>query len=248
MLLALALTQGCTWQTSSDPSPESSPGPPRVRSEVVARHARQFDEDDPDRRAGSQGEQIAAAYLLAHLQSAGYRAFLDAVPVSDLVRSTNVVAMPPSGRRQVVAVTVPYDTPVGAGADQESAEELGLLLELARALARARPEHRVSFVALGAEYAEASGGRLGSRRLVVYQRERSLSPLMVVLEDIDAGAGPVRATGDEAAEVVEGAAPGRAEGSVAEVFEAAGLDVLTVSGGAREAGDALLDYLGARAR
>lgn len=256
VLLTLAVTQGCTSQPSSGPTPTSSPGPPRVRAEVVARHARQFDEDDPNRRAGSQGEQIAAAYLLAHLQSAGYRAFLDAVPVSDLVRSTNVVATPPSGRRPLVAVTVPYDTPAGeadagfgaGGAGRGGAEELGLFLELARALALARPEQRVSFVALGAEYAEVSGGRLGSRRLVVYQRERSLSPLMIVLEDIDGGAGPVRATGDGASKVVEGAAPGRAEGRVAEVFEAAGLDVLTVSGGARRAGDALLDYLKARAR
>jgi len=248
VLLALAVTQGCSSQPSSDPTPTSSPGPPRLRAEVVARHARQFDKDDPDRRAGSQGEQIAAAYLLAHLQSAGYRAFLDAVPVSNLVRSTNVVATPPSGGRPLVAVTVPYDTPAEAGATQGGAEELGLFLELARSLALARPEHRVSFVALGAEYAEVSGGRLGSRRLVVYHRERSLSPLMVVLEDIDGGAGPVRATGDEASKVVEGAAPGRAEGRVAEVFEAAGLDVLTVSGGAREAGVALLDYLKARTR
>jgi len=249
MLLALTLAQGCGSQRSSDPTPSSSPGPPRVRAEVVARHARQFDEDDPDRRAGTQGEQIAAAYLLAHLQSAGYSAFLDAVPVSDLVRATNVVATPPSGRRPLVAVTVPYDTPAGAtDADSGGAEELGLFLELARALALAHPEHRVSFVALGAEYAEVSGGRLGSRRLIVYQRERSLSPLMIVLEDIDGGAGPVRATGAEASKVVEEAAPRHAVGPVAEVFGAAGLDVLTVSGGAQQAGDALLDYLGARAR
>ncbi|MDQ3661753.1 MAG: hypothetical protein M3454_11975 [Actinomycetota bacterium] len=239
------------------PAPESSPvgpsGPPRVQAEVVARHAHQFNEDDPERRAGSQGEQIAAAYLVAHLQTAGYSTFLDAVPVSDLVRSTNVVTTPPSGRRPLVAVTVPYDTPapsaaIPEAAEGEGAEELGLFLELARALALARPEHRVSFVALGAETAEVAGGRLGSRRLVIYQRERTLDPLMVVLEDIQVGAGPVRATGDEASQVEAGAAPGRAAGRVAEVFEAAGLEVMTVSGGAQEAGDALLEYLIARTR
>ena len=226
-----------------------------MQAEVVARHARQFNEDDPDRRAGSQGEQIAAAYLVAHLQTAGYSTFLDPVPVSNLVRSTNVVATPPSGRQPLVAVTVPYDTAVGeahaasanAAAGKEP-EELGLFLELARALAIAHPQHRVSFVALGAERAEVTGGRLGSRRLVVYLRERSLSPVMVVLDDIESGGGPVRATGAMAEKVVEGAAPADAVGEVAEVFEAAGLDVLTVSGGARAAGDALLDYLESRAR
>ncbi|MBA2365612.1 MAG: hypothetical protein ACR2I4_09760 [Actinomycetota bacterium] len=249
LLLALAVAQACSPQPSSNPNPVSSPGPPRVREEVVARHARQFNEDDPDRRAGSQGEQIAAAYLVAHLQTAGYGTFLDPVPVSNLVRSTNVVATPPSGRRPLVAVTVPYDTPpVEAGPTRGGAEALGLFLELARALSIARPQHRISFVALGAERAEVSGGRLGSRRLVIYLRERSLSPLMVVLEDIDVGETSVQATGDKAEEVVGGTAPGRAEGPVAEVLEAAGLDVLTVSGGARETGDALLGYLGARAR
>jgi hypothetical protein len=47
---------------------------------------------------------------------------------------------------------------------------------------------------------------------------------------------------------VAGAVPADARGEVAEVFEAAELDVLTVSGGARAAGDALLDYLESRAR
>jgi hypothetical protein len=93
-----------------------------------------------------------------------------------------------------------------------------------------------------------SGGRLGSRRLVVYLRERSLSPVMVVLDDIERGPGPVRAPGAKADEVVAGAVPADARGEVAEVFEAAELDVLTVSGGARAAGDALLDYLESRAR
>jgi hypothetical protein len=250
VLLALGLAQGCSAQPTSDPAPpQSSAGPPRVRAEVVARHARQFNEDDPDRPAGSQGEQIAAAYLLAHLQSAGYRAFLDAVPVSNLVRSTNVVAAPPSGQRPLVAVVVPYDTPPGGNrVSGGGAADLGLFLELARALSRARPEHRVSFVALGAERAEVTGGRLGSRRLVVYLRERSLEPLVVVLDDIDLDARSVRATGAGASEVVAGAARGPAEGPVAEVFEAADLDVLTLSGGAREAGGALLDYLKARAQ
>jgi hypothetical protein len=255
--MAIAAT-GCSGGAPApgSPSPGQNPsGPPSVQAEVVARHARQFNEDDPDRRAGSQGEQIAAAYLVAHLQTAGYSTFLDPVPVSNLVRSTNVVAAPPSGRQPLVTVTVPYDTAVGeahaasanGGAGRE-AEELGLFLELARALAIADPQHRVSFVALGAERAEVSGGRLGSRRLVVYLRERSLSPVMVVLDDIERGPGPVRATGAKADEVVAGAVPADARGEVAEVFEAAELDVLTVSGGARAAGDALLDYLESRAR
>lgn len=218
VLLALAIAGSCTGASPEPPVRQAASGPPRIRADVVARHARQFSEDDPERAAGSQGEQIAAAYLLAHLQQAGYRAFLDPVPVSNLVRSTNVVASPPSGRRPEVAVTVPYDTPARKAAPPGAAEAVGLFLELARALAVARPQHRVAFVALGAERAEVSGGRLGSRRLVVYLRSRSLSPEVVVLSS-------------EAART-------------AEVFEAAGLEVIE----APSLPGALLELLAGRAR
>jgi hypothetical protein len=217
LLLAPALVGSCAPSAPGPPTP-SPTGPAHVRGEVVARHARQFAADDPEREAGSQGEQIAAAYLLAHLQRAGYRAFLDPVPVSNLVRSTNVVASPPSGRRPLVAVTVPYDTPAARAAPPGAAEALGVFLELARALAVARPQHRAAFVALGAERAEVAGGRLGSRRLVVYLRARSLNPKVVVLSD-------------EA-------------GRTAEVFEAAGLEVIAAPAKA----GALLDLLESRAR
>jgi hypothetical protein len=119
-----------------------------VQADVVDDHAAQFDDSLDDRLAGSQQEFAAATYILGHLQTAGYVPLLDPVPVQDLVRSTNVVAEPPSGERPQVVVTVAYDTrpesrPAGAA--------LGLWLELARSLYARDREHAVEFVALGAE-------------------------------------------------------------------------------------------------
>lgn len=79
----------------------------------------------------------------------------------DQVRSTNVVALPPSGEDPSVVVAIPYDTGVSPGVD---GEHIGLFLELARSLNVAAPDHRVAFVAMGAESAE----RRGSRRLTQY--------------------------------------------------------------------------------
>jgi hypothetical protein len=144
----------CTDGGSARPSVEPT-GPPTVRPEVAERHAREFRTDLSDREPGSQGEEAASVYLLGHLQQAGYTVLLDPVPVANLVRSTNVVALPPSGADPTVVVVVPYDDSGDPGA-------IGSFLELARALRVAAPEHSVEFVALGAE----SAGRRGSRRLI----------------------------------------------------------------------------------
>ncbi len=133
-------------------------GPPAIRLEALQRHARELDRAIGVRPAGSRAELLAASYILRELQRAGYLVRLDFVPLTNLVRSSNVIALPRSGEKAQIAVAAPYDGRGGGAA-------VGVLLELARALASARPRHSVEFVALGAEKTRVKGGRLGSRRL-----------------------------------------------------------------------------------
>ncbi len=129
---------------------------------AVEQHADQFGQDVPVRRPGSQQELAAATYLLGHLERAGYAVRLDAVPVADLVRSTNVVTVPPEDDTPGVLVAVIYDT--GPSGSDET--DLGIFLELARASAvSGGGSPKARFAALGAEHSSESGGHLGSRRL-----------------------------------------------------------------------------------
>ena len=146
----------------------------------MTRHATQFEEDVPQRPAGSQQEFAAASYITGHLQQAGYLVELDSVPVEDTVRSTNVIALPPSGDEPQVVVTVAYDNAGSA----RSAVTIGTFLELARALRVAVPEHSVEFVALGAELTNVNGGSLGSRRLIEVLKDRDLDPEVIVIVDV----------------------------------------------------------------
>lgn len=168
MLLA-SCSQG--GQVVSAPEPS---GPPEVQLDVVARHAEQFDVELPDRRAGSQEELAAASYILGHLQLAGFSPYLDGVPVQDQVRSTNVVALPPSGAEPRYLVAVAYDT--GARHDDRG-RYIGLFLELARAIEVAEPDHAVAFVAVGAESAD----RRGTRRLAQYLLDRGFDPTIFTI-------------------------------------------------------------------
>jgi hypothetical protein len=150
-------------------------GPPQVRTELVRAHARWFDEKDPVRVAGSQQEVVAASYLLARMELAGYQVNLDPVPVGNLLHSTNVIALPPSGSLETV-VLVDYDTAPTAPSDGLA---LGTFLELARALRASEPEHSVEFVALGAEHTTANGGQVGERSLIQQLRDQSRRPQIV---------------------------------------------------------------------
>lgn len=143
---------------------------------LVEKHAAQFEEEVPVRRAGSQEEAVAGSYILGHLQLAGFAPFLDGVPVRDQVRSTNVVAPPPSGDPPEVVVAVAYDTGSDSG---PSGQRIGLFLELARALVVAEPEHRVAFVAMGAESVE----HRGSRRLAQYLLDEEWDPVVYTIGD-----------------------------------------------------------------
>lgn len=119
---------------------------------------------------------MAGSYILGHLQLAGFAPFLDAVPVRDQVRSTNVVAPPPSGDPPDVVVAVAYDTGIGS---EVSGQRIGLFLEMARALNVAEPSHQVAFVAMGAESVE----HRGSRRLARYLLDQGWEPAVYTIGD-----------------------------------------------------------------
>ena len=156
--------------------------PPAVQYDLVRQHAEQFDVDIPSRPPGSQLEMAAASYILGHLSLAGYPSFLDRVPVADTVSSTNVVAMPPSGNEPDFLVAISYGT--GDARDQ-AGPELGLWLELARALTAVDEDHDVAFVALGAESAD----NRGTRRLAQYLLDAGFNPSVITIVTNDSAGG-----------------------------------------------------------
>lgn len=251
LLLCLVLLAACRGEPErslAGPVPE---GPPEVEVEAVQEHAAQFDDDLDERPAGSQQEFAAATYLTAHLQRSGYEVRFEAVPFKDTVRSTNVVALTPGGEEPSAVVTVAYDStpsmpPLG--------RDLGLFLELARALRVREPNHNVQFVALGAELATDSGGNLGSRVLAgELQDFERRPPVVTVMVVPDGGFTAPGANGDElnglARELGLLTRPS-ATGPVTAhhlkataIFEQAGLSHAIAAGGIEEVGTVLLDYL-----
>ena len=245
LLASLAVITACSTLPEGQRSTRPAAGPPEVELETVERHARQFDEEEPERPAGSQEEFAASAYIVAHLTEAGYVSRLDAVPVQDLVRSTNVVALPPGGAEPGVVVVTGYDS---APASPPVGLALGTWLEVARALRAIEPDHSVQFVALGAEHAEVEGGNLGSRRLAQQLANEGRRPHVIVVDAI--GDRPFSATGAASADLAEEArARGGGGGDIApgsrvgDVFTAAGFDTTVVSGPPETVGPALLAYL-----
>jgi hypothetical protein len=241
----------CTGEGPRRPDVEPT-GPPVVQLEDVEGHAGQFDEEVPERPAGTQNEEAASVYLLGHLQQAGYVVRLDAVPVRNLVRSTNVVAVPPSAEDPVAVVVVPYDTGEDAGPTGES---LGVFLELARALRVAVPDHSVEFAALGAEHTDLAGGQLGSRRLIQGLLDDELDPVVIVLDHVSGNAGfsargPAAGPLNDAAESSGVAIPPSPLKTLPddEVWQRAELDFAAVSGTPEDIGTVLLDYLTERGR
>ena len=241
--VALLLVAVACGGGGARPSEVEPTGPPTVRPEVVRAHAEQFDDELSDRPAGSQQEQAASQYILGHLQQAGYFVQLDAVPVEDLVESTNLVALPPSGAEPTTAVVVAYDAEKRS---PEAGETIGVWLEVARALYVAEPDHRVEFVALGAE---RTADHLGSRRLAqqLIEQERDLD-VMTLVPGMDRF-GARGSLGDDlaaAAEETDVAEVGSVDldlvGGV-DVFERAGFDSALVGGPPGDVGAALLAFL-----
>jgi hypothetical protein len=247
--LAVVALGACS---SSDSGRESRPepsGPPTVEASVIDDHAAQFADEVPRRPAGSQQEQIAATYILGHLQQAGYPVRLDAVPVGDLVRSTNVIAVPPQGDEPRYLIAVPYDTPPGEPLD---AHAIGVFLEVARALSVRGLDHAVEFVALGAEFTEQGDGSRGSRALVERLTEEGVAPELVYLSPnlIDDGApgdgfyaeGPL-ADQLEALPSAEKQIADPAVRSSLKLYEDAGFEATLVGGAPEAVAQGLIEFL-----
>jgi hypothetical protein len=256
--LAVALVVGaCGSAEAPDTDVAPAQGPPEVVLNTVEQHARQFDDDLPVREAGTQQELAAATYLTGHLQRAGYTVRLESVPVGDLVRSTDVVALPPSGGAPRAVVAVPYDTLPGL---PPQGEDLGVFLELARALRVEQSSHAVEFVALGAELTDRDGGSLGTRRLVRLLVDAEVVPPVVVIavspgRGFDATGTGVASDLDEIAssdgleppvDAADPMLPRLVEST--KVLGAANLDFAVAQGGAEEVGSVLLSWLEGRSR
>lgn len=226
----MLLATGCARSGGVSEDPRGSRGPPRVRSEQVDLHAEYFDENLVERSPGSRGELVAASYILAHLQKAGYAPLLDPVPVGDLVRSTNVTAAPPAGGSPAFVVTTAYDSADG----KMRGAGLGLFLELARALTVAEPEHRVEFVALGAESEDGKGSRLLASSL----DEREVEAQVIELGDISRAGATFDARGPAARSLLADH-----DGTGSAIGASDGLKETTVSGSAEHVARVLLDWL-----
>lgn len=252
----LTVLVACAGAPDRDRPQVAPSGPPTVSVETVGIHARELDGDVGERPAGSQQEQAASIYITAHLQQAGYVVFLDAVPVGNLVRSTNVVARPPAGGAPRVVVVAAYDTPRD---EPKGGEAVGLLLELARALRVSAPDHDVEFVALGAEHAAAKGALLGSRRLAQELVDGDGDPFVVALGDTGdsadcafvGGAGGSRSRLEEVLRDVAHTCripPDTAPHDVAGVFEAAGIAAAQIGGDTEDVAAAVMEFLMTHAR
>jgi hypothetical protein len=210
-----------------------------VLASAIEDHAEQFESELPLREPGSDEELQASVYILGHLQDAGYVPLLDAVPVGDLVESTNLVALPVGGAEPQHLVAVSYgNTEAGSGG-----EAIGVFLELARALNAANQDHAVAFVALAAEGSPRLGASLGTRRLLQYLEDEDLSPHVITLA-ADGSMEEVRAAGSRAEEVIglfEDPAPGAPLRD--DIYARARLEHTVIFGPPDEVGEVLLDYL-----
>lgn len=209
--------------------------------DVINRHAAEFADEVPRRPAGSQQEQIAATYILGHLQQAGYPARLDGVPVGDLVRSTNVIAVPRGGAEPRYLVAVAYDTPED---ESVSAASVGVFLEVARALSVVGGDRPVEFVALGAEFAEPSEGHLGSRAMARLLTGDGFEPQIIYLSpELSGDALSAQGALSEDLHAESGVTGDTQAAGAAEVFEEAGFEVTVVDGAPEVVARRLVEFL-----
>ncbi|MFN2524654.1 MAG: hypothetical protein ABR505_00075 [Actinomycetota bacterium] len=236
LIVAMAVAgTGCANERASEPA--APLGSAEVEPAAVQQHARQFDSELSPRGPGSQQEFAAAAYIVGHLQQAGYVARLDPVPVANLVESSNVIALAP-GADASVLVVVPYD-------DSARGETIGLWLELARALRVGRADHHVQLVALGAE--DGDPGRGGTRRLIRVLKDGEEDPEVLTLAVIPEAL-EVTASGNSARALMGIAADMGIDARVVELdaddlWSVAGFEHTRVEGRVHEVGALLLRFL-----
>jgi hypothetical protein len=241
VLLAASLAACSPRSTATGPPPRI--GPPIIQPAVVQQRARWFDRNDPVRVAGSQEELVASSYLLARLEQAGYLVNLDPVPVGNLLHSTNVIALPPSGSVGIVVIA-DYDTSSSFPSDGAA---LGTFLEVARALRVVHPHHSVEFAALGAQHISINGGQVGARSLIEQLKGQKPKPHIVRIGEVSGGAGQVSVAGQAAAAFRSSTkrahiAVGAGGSPPDDVFTRAGFSETVLRGG-QSVGPALLAYL-----
>ena len=171
-----------------------APIAPRVDGAAALRHVERLVALGP-RVAGSPGGERARAYILAELRRLGITAeaqpFEASTPVGTL-RMANVIARLPGRRPDVIALAGHYDTKlfksfrfVGANDGGSSA---GLLIELARQLARAPRDYTVWIVWFDGEEAfetwTATDSLYGSRYLAAELARTGRLPRALVLVDM----------------------------------------------------------------
>lgn len=178
-MVSVAFLWGC-GKAPETPAPAAEPAvevpaPVEVSGEAALEEVRRFVELGP-RDSGTAGAEKAANYLMGRLRELGVEAeiqeFRDASPKGEIV-FRNVLGRLPGDGQRIVLLGSHYDTKAGiegfAGAN-DSGSSTGLLLELARAMAREAPhpaEIRFAFFD-GEECMEAYGpadGFHGSRHL-----------------------------------------------------------------------------------
>ncbi|NDY96501.1 aminopeptidase [Wenzhouxiangella limi] len=179
---------------------------------LAEREMRALAEQFPGRMAGSERERAAAEYLAGRLADFGYEPVLRAFPVTYSFHplgggdarereavSHNVVAEVAGRSERLIIVGAHYDTAVARNAGQaeagiggpalegvdDNASGTGALLELARRLADAEPEHGIRFIFFGAEEV----GLLGARHAVAEmdEQERERVVLMINIDSIITG-------------------------------------------------------------
>ncbi|WP_243446054.1 aminopeptidase [Polymorphobacter fuscus] len=180
--------------------------------DTAAREARHLAARFPGRMAGTPQEDAAARHLADRLTAMGYRPRRErfatsysfqpakpAAPVTTSLVSTNIIAERPGTSGKAIIVGAHYDsrTPLGVaeidrrvgGPDLEGLDDnasgVGVILELAERLARAKPTHSIRFILFGAEEIGLKGAHEIVRRMTPAEQRATL--LMINIDSIVTG-------------------------------------------------------------
>jgi hypothetical protein len=150
------------------PSPEAAAGAFGV--DAAMEHVRALAVEIGYRAAGTEGDELAAAYIARELQALGWRAERRPFPLPQGGESWNVVGTPPGfdESRPYLLVGGHYDSLNGPGAN-DNATGIAAVLEIARAVEASPATVPVMVVAFGAEERQPTPERphhIGSRHYV----------------------------------------------------------------------------------